>query len=179
MATVRRTTTTILLAVLAVAAFAAAAITLTNVTEWHIYAKNPPIVKVKGADAVSPLVNVTTTTGSDGTNRTVIYLTGFTGDPTHYDEVIKICNKNTSKTYNVQLVYKQVLSGDWTYVQYVKLWLGSSGPLFITSSGATGSAATSVGPGQCVSVPAEVLVKPNAPTGTELIAIEVDVVSTG
>ncbi|MGB9709364.1 hypothetical protein [Infirmifilum uzonense] len=178
MAAARKTSTALLLALLAITAFAAAAVTLTNITEWHIKAQNPPIVKVAGVDT-GKLANVTTSSANDGTNRTVITLTGFTGDPTHYDEVLKICNKDASKSYNVQLVYKQVLSGDWTYVQYLKLWLGSSGPITITSSGATGTATATVGPSSCVSVPAEVLVKPNAPTGTELISIEVDVVSTG
>ncbi|WP_052883720.1 hypothetical protein [Infirmifilum uzonense] len=178
MATARKTSTALLLALLAITAFAAAAVTLTNITEWHIKAQYPPIVKVAGADT-GTLVTVTTSSASDGTNRTVITLTGFTGDPTRYDEVLKICNKDASKSYTVQLVYKQVLSGDWTYVQYLKLWLGSSGPITITSSVATGTATATVGPSSCVSVPAEVLVKPNAPTGTELISIEVDVVSTG
>ncbi|MGC9147577.1 MAG: hypothetical protein ACP5GL_07220, partial [Infirmifilum sp.] len=164
MAATRKTSTALLLALLAITAFAAAAVTLTNITEWHIKAQNPPIVKVAGLDATTgTLVTVSRYNATDGTNRTVITLTGFTGDPTHYDEVLKICNKDTSKSYNVQLVYKQVLNGNWTYVQYLKLWLGSSGPIEITSSGATGTATATVGPRSCVSVSAEVLVKPNAP----------------
>ena len=177
----RRIAPATLLMLLALASFAAAAVTLTNITEWHVQsAGTPPIVKVVGADVDGDLLSVRTETASDGTNRTVITIKGYTGDPTHYDEAIKICNKDTSKTYRVSLIYNGVLSGNWTYVQYLKLWLGTTGPLTIESTTSTGAniGPVSVGPGSCISVPAEVLVKPNAPYGSDLITIEVDVVST-
>jgi len=180
----KRTTLTALLIVLATLSFATAAITLTNITEWHVQsAGTPPVVKVKGADVDGSLLSVSTYTASDGTNRTVITIKGYTGDPTYYSEAIKICNKDTTKTYSVKLVYRGVLSGNFTYVQYLKLWLGSAGPLTITSStpqdGSVSIGPVSVGPNSCVSVPAEVLVKPGAPTGSDLASVEVDVVSTG
>jgi len=177
----RRIAPATLLMLLALASFAAAAVTLTNITEWHVQsAGTPPIVKVVGADVDGDLLSVTTETAGDGTNRTVITIKGYTGDPTHYDEVIKICNKDVSKTYNVSLKYNGVLYGNWTYVQYLKLWLGTTGPLEIKSSISPGTSIgpVSVEPGQCISVPAEVLVKPDAPYGSDLIIVRVDVVST-
>jgi hypothetical protein len=88
----KRTTLTALLILLATLSFATAAITLTNITEWHIQAYGtPPIVKVVGNDAVygndlgGKLANVTVKTATDGTNRTIITIRGYTGDPTKYD----------------------------------------------------------------------------------------------
>jgi hypothetical protein len=178
----RKLAPTTLLILLAVASFAAAAITITNITEWHVQsAGTPPIVKVAGADADGSLLSVSNYTNTqDGTNRTVITIKGYTGDPTYYSEVIKICNKDTSKSYAVKLVYNGVLSGNWTYVKYLKLWLNTTGPLTIGNSTSLGAniGPVTVDPNKCVSVPAEVLVTPDAPTGSDLISIRVDVVST-
>jgi len=131
----RRIAHAALLMLLALASFAFAAVTLTNITEWHVQsAGTPPIVKVEGADAGTGLVSVNTTTADDGTNRTIITIRGYTGDPTYFSEVLKICNKDTSNSYAVKLVYQGVLSGGWTYVKYLKLWLGPTGPLTIDST---------------------------------------------
>jgi hypothetical protein len=178
-----------LLILLAVASFAAAAITITNITEWHVYARTPPIVKVNGkvfGYDYGEYVTVGTTTGDDGTNRTVISVLGFTGDPVKYDNVLYICNKDyQGYTYNVKLVYKGLLySTTWDYVQYIKLYFGSD-TLTIdstTSSGAA-TASVSISHSACVPVSVEVLVKPDAYTdgkadgSTRLIAIQVDVVA--
>ena len=175
----RKTGPAALLAVLALASFAAAAITITNITEWRVVAQHPPIVKVAGSD-VGTYVNVDTYTAGDGTNRTRIIITGFTGDPTYYSEPLKICNKDYyySANYRVSLQYKQVLNGSWAYVKYLKFWINESGPLTVTSNGADGIAEAIIAPGQCVPVAVEVLVVPEAPTGPVLIAVEIDVVST-
>ncbi|MEM4898810.1 MAG: hypothetical protein QXM99_00215 [Thermofilum sp.] len=173
----RKLSGAVLLLAIALASFTAAAITITNITEWKVKAMYPPIVKVAGADAQTNYVNVTTLTYRDGTNRTVITIVGFTGDPTYYSEPLKICNKDT-EPYNVRLAYNQVFYGNWTYVKYLKFWLGSSGPLTVDSNGASGSATTTIDPGQCVAVPVEVLVTPDAPTNQVLITVEIDVVST-
>ena len=181
MAQARRSSLAILLAALALLSFATAAMAITNITEWRVQsAGTPPIVKVAGADADGDLVSVTTQIAADGTNRTIITIKGYTGDPTHYSEVIKICNKDASRSYAVRLVYNGVLSGDWTHVRYLKLWLGTTGPLTIGSTTSTGTSIgpVTVGPGSCVPVAAEVLVAPGAPTGSDLISIRVDVVST-
>ncbi|ABL78920.1 hypothetical protein [Thermofilum pendens] len=187
---VKKTTLVALLIALASTAFAVAAVTLTNITEWHIQAAGtPPIVKVAGADAGTGLISVSTTTASDGTNRTVITIKGYTGDPTRYSEVIKICNKDTTKTYTVSLVYKGVISsGGWNnYVKYLTLWLGGypSGPSITITSTTTPPASTGtvqVGPGICVPVSAEVLVDASTPQSswnTDLMSIQIDVVSQG
>jgi len=181
---------TTLLILLAVASFAAAAITITNITAWRVYAKTPPIVKVDGKVFdydYGEYVTVGTTTGDDGTNRTVISVLGFTGDPVKYDNVLYICNKDYQEdTYDVQLVYKGLLNNtDWDYVQYIKLYFGSD-TLIIDSTTSSGAATASVpiSHGACVPVSVEVLVKPDAYTAgkadgsTMLIAIQVDVVAT-
>ena len=183
----KRTTLTALLILLATLSFATAAITLTNITEWHVYAKTPPIVKVEGKQMgydYGKYVNVTMTTGRDGTNRTVISVLGFTGDPVKYDNVLYICNKDyQGYTYNVKLEYKGLLySSTWDYVHYIKLYFGSN-TLTIDSSKTPPVATTtpvSISSGACEPVSVEVLVKPNAPAdgATRLIAIEVDVVAT-
>ena len=194
MAENRKLAPTTLLILLAIASFAAAAVTITNITEWHVYAKTPPIVKVDGdvfGYGYGKYVNVTKTTGDDGTNRTVISVLGFTGDPVRYDNVLYICNNDYQEyTYNVQLEYKKLLyDTTWDYVKYITLYFGSdNNKLEITSSTSSGAATTtpvSIPPGECVPVSVEVLVKPNAYTdgkadgSTMLIAIEVDVVATG
>ncbi|MCC5998600.1 MAG: hypothetical protein LM573_05940 [Thermofilum sp.] len=186
----KRTTLTALLILLATLSFATATVTLTNITEWHVQsAGTPPIVKVAGRDVDNNLLKVELKT-VDGTNRTVITIKGYTGDPTNYSEVIKICNKDTSNSYSVKLVYKGVLNGgQWSqYVRYITLGLGSATPVQITSSTAIGTTigpvtigpATQQGP-TCVSVPAEVLIDPSTPPdlyNQDLMSIEVDVVST-
>jgi hypothetical protein len=179
----RKLAPTTLLILLAVASFAAAAITITNITEWHVYAKTPPIVKVKGVD-YGKYVNVTNYFAEDGTNRTVISVLGFTGDPVKYDNVLFICNKDyQGYTYNVQLVYRGLLYGTtWDYVQYIKLYFPDSTNVLYIDGSTTGTPSTDpriIPPGTCDTVSVEVLVKPNAPAdgSTRLIAIQVDVVA--
>jgi hypothetical protein len=183
----KRTTLTALLIVLATLSFATAAITLTNITEWHVYAKTPPIVKVKGVD-YGNYVNVSTKT-VDSTNRTVISVLGFTGDPVKYDNVLYICNKDyQGYTYNVQLVYKGLLHDtDWTYVAYIKLYFPDETNELSIDGSTTGTPSTApraISSGNCEPVSVEVLVKPNAyddgkaDGNTMLIAIQVDVVAT-
>jgi hypothetical protein len=188
----KRTTLTALLILLATLSFATAAITLTNITEWHVYAKTPPIVKVEGKQMgydYGKYVNVTMTTGRDGTNRTVISVLGFTGDPVKYDNVLYICNKDyQGYTYSVQLVYKGLLdSSSWDYVQYIKLYFPDDTNMLNIDSSTTGTPSTApraILPSNCEPVSVEVLVKPNAYTdgkadgSTRLIAIQVDVVAT-
>ena len=190
MAQARRSSLAILLAALALLSFAAAAITITNITEWHVYAKTPPIVKVDGkvfGNNYGKYVNVSTSTGDDGTNRTVISVLGFTGDPVKYDNVLYICNKDyQGYTYNVQLVYKGLLySTTWVYVQYIKLYFGSDTlEITRTTFSDAETASVSISPGACEPVSVEVLVKPDAyddgvaDGNTRLIAIEVDVIAT-
>ena len=178
----RRRTIATLLVTLALIAFATATVSLTNITEWSVMAKDAPIVKVAGADDATNYVNVTTTTANDGTNRTVISLIGFRGDPTKYTSVLKICNKDPSYSYNVKLIYRgTIYPSSWpTTVKYIKIF-NSTTVATITGSTGTNTELLSftLGSGQCSDdIGAEVLVTPDAPTGQELIKIEVDVVST-
>ncbi|MEM0024254.1 MAG: hypothetical protein QXF90_06255 [Thermofilaceae archaeon] len=176
-----------LLILLAIASFATAAITITNITEWSIQAKPAPIKKEKGSDMItSNYINtgVTTETKDDFTNRTIITLTGFKGDPTNYTEVIRICNRD-SRSYKVQLVYKGLLNGGtWPdKVKYVKLSLGGepSGGYQIDQNTQIDtpipSDPISIDPEQCLSVSAEILIHPDADDGVELIRLQIDVVS--
>ncbi|MCC6049709.1 MAG: hypothetical protein LM580_03330 [Thermofilum sp.] len=176
-----------LLILLAVASFAAALITITNITEWHVYAKTPPIVKVDGklmGYNYGKYVNVTNYFAEDGTNRTVISVLGFTGDPVKYDNVLFICNKDyQGYTYNVQLVYKGLLyDTTWDYVQYIRLYFPDSTNVLYIDGSTTGTPSTGpriIPPDTCDTVSVEVLVKPDAPAdgSTRLIAIQVDVVA--
>jgi len=120
----------IALAALAVAALALATMTFTNVTYWLINATLPPAMKYPGTD--------TTITGradgsgydkyvyvtyyydsSTGYNVTRISIVGFTGDPTNYTDVLRICNKYYNGPLYVKLVAVGTV-GSTTYAGYVK-----------------------------------------------------------
>jgi len=106
----------IALAALAVAALALATMTFTNVTEWVITATVPPAMKYAGADATSSgttqYVQVSTYyDNSKGYNVTRISIVGFTGDPTNYTEVLKLCNNAYSGTLYAKLVAGGLLGG--------------------------------------------------------------------
>ncbi|MEM0460153.1 MAG: hypothetical protein QXZ31_09835 [Thermofilaceae archaeon] len=173
-----------LLILLAIASFATAAITITNITEWSIQARPAPIKKEKGSDMITSeyiYTDVSTMT-VDSTNRTIITLTGFKGDPTKYDEVIRICNRD-NRPYNVQLEYKGAIGDDWTYVAYVKLWLNNQPTDGVVIKQDTSPGTTippdpvTVSAGECVPVSAEILVKPDAQDNQQLIRLQIDVVS--
>jgi hypothetical protein len=177
----RKLAPTTLLILLAVASFAAATVTVTNITRWTVVAKYAPIVKYAGDDAETGWVTVYHD-ASGNVNRTLIKLVGFKGDPTKYDSVLKICLNTTvagGKAFDVYLEWNGTLEGDWNNVDYVKLWIEDKGPMFITSSGASPSI---IGPvtlndaKNCAVVSAEVLVKPNAPSDDiDLVTFEVNV----
>ncbi|UNQ73973.1 hypothetical protein [Infirmifilum sp. NZ] len=188
METARRTTIATLLLALAIVAFATATVTLVNITEWTVMAQGSPVVKVAGSDVGNKpgsYVNVTSSTASDGTNRTRISVVGFKGDPTTYTSVLKICNKNYTKSVSVTLKYNGTISGDWTYIEYIDLLYPGSSPsqtLHITSTTPRGTSIPlgTIDPGHCSDdIGVKVLVTPDAPTNQELITFEVDVVSTG
>jgi hypothetical protein len=184
----KRTTLTALLIVLATLSFATAAITLTNITEWHVQsAGTPPIVKVVGTDVngtinSNDLVSIYRYIAADGTNRTKIIIKGYTGDWTNYTSVLQICNKGTDgHKYTVQLQFGGFDTSVTTssYFKYLVLHFNGE-TMTITSSGATpttiGSATLT--PNQCVDVGADVLVAPEAPSGSDLVSVYIDVVST-
>jgi hypothetical protein len=177
----RKLAPTTLLILLAVASFAAATVTVTNIARWTVVAKYAPIVKYAGDDAETGWVKVShDDTGN--VNRTFITLVGFKGDPTKYGSVLKICLNTTvagDKAFDVYLVWNRTVSGGWGYVNYVKLWIEDKGPMLITSNGASpseiGPVTLQSGVKNCAVVSAEVLVKPNAPSDDTLVTFEVNV----
>jgi len=185
METARRTTIATLLLALAIVAFATATVTLVNITKWTVIAKDSPVVKVAGNDSATGYVSVTSYFPGDGTNRTRISVVGFKGDPTTYTSVLKICNKNYTKSVSVTLKYNGTISGDWKYIEYIDLLYPGSSPsqtLHITSTTPRGTSIPlgTIDPGHCSDdIGVKVLVTPDAPTNQELITFEVDVVSTG
>jgi len=186
METARRTTIATLLLALAIVAFATATVTLVNKTEWIVTAQPPPVVKVAGNDVATGLVTVVsngTLSTSDGVNWTTITVVGFKGDPTTYTSVLRICNKG-GRQVSVTLNYKKLLSGDWTYVKYIKLLYPSGSQAITIQRGSVSGTISFNLPGRSEAAPScsgdigvEVLVTPDAPTDTALIAIQVDVES--
>jgi len=177
METARRTTIATLLLALAIVAFATATMTMTNITLWSVKAQGAPVVKVTGADVDNKYVNVTWRIGTDGTNRTIISLIGFKGDPTTYTSVLGICNKNFSQV-TVSLVYNGLLNNaSWGNVKYVKiLYDNKSWDLSKVSPGNNITLGT-LNRGDCKYIGVSVLVDANAPTQQEILAFELDVVS--
>ena len=188
-----------LLILLSIAAFATAAVTITNITEWSIKAVKPPIVKEKGLDCDNCAVQVTTRQENDGTNRTVITIKGFRGDIVNYTSVIKVCHRGSSyvactgedcsawdNRLNVKLVYKGLLEGSqWNdYIRYIKLNIdGSSTPLTIDKNTQVGaeSGAVTLNEGNCVNVSAELLIDASIRDDNlcqDLTSLEIDVVAT-
>jgi len=188
-----------LLILLSIAAFATAAVTITNITEWSIKAVKPPIVKEEGLDCDNCAVQVTTRQENDGTNRTVITIKGFRGDIVNYTSVIKVCHRGSSyvactgedcsawdNRLNVKLVYKGLLGGSqWNdYIRYIKLNIdGSSTPLIIKENTQVGaeSGEVTLNAGNCVNVSAELLIDASIPDRDlcqDLTKLEIDVVAT-
>jgi len=120
----------IALAALAVAALALATLTFTNVTYWVINATLPPAMKYPGDD--TQIAGRADGSGYDryvyvsyyydprsGYNITRISIVGFTGDPTNYTDVLRLCNKYYSGTLYVRLVAVGK-EGNTGYESYVK-----------------------------------------------------------
>jgi len=119
----------IALAALSVATLALATLSFTHVTYWLINATLPPAMKYAGPDTqidgradgsgydryvfVSYYYDPST-----GYNITRISIVGFTGDPTNYTDVLRICNRY----YNGPLYVKLVAVGPQGsyYESYIK-----------------------------------------------------------
>jgi len=180
-----------LLILLAIASFATAAITITNVTQWEIIAKEAPIKKVKGDD-IDTLqhydVDIKLDTNNNY-NKTVITLVGFIGDPTNYTSVLKICNYDTQKAYEVRLVYQGLVNGySWGHVAYVILHFGEEQVQLDSGAtpGVTATGYVTIGKAtmsgnevvpSCEDVGADILVKPTATNNQTVIAFLVHVES--
>ena len=171
----------IALAALAVAALALATLTFTNVTYWLINATLPPAMKYAGPDAeiggradgsgygryvyVSYYYDPST-----GYNVTRISIVGFTGDPTNYTDVLRLCNKYYSGTLYVRLVAVGSIGGQAPqYVRDFRVYFAdpTADPNYVQFQGASvvqsATGWVAIGPGQCATVGAYVLIDPTLP----------------
>jgi hypothetical protein len=156
------------LVALAAAALVAATITFTNVTYWLINATLPPVMKYAGDDTLvadGMYVKVRYEyDSSSGINITRISIIGFTGDPTEYTSVIKVCNKYGPGPITATLVWVgQVGSTD--YESYIRTFLvrGPDGR-YVGFDGATTyntAGPYSINRGDCIDIGAYVVIDPS------------------
>jgi hypothetical protein len=187
----------IAMAVLAVAALTMATLTFTNVTYWLINATLPPAMKYAGDDTAisgrsdnsgyNRYVYVTYYYDPNtGYNVTRISIVGFTGDPTNYTDVIKLCNKYYSRSISVELVAKGPVGTTRleSYVRDFRVYLSTDATKYVEFSGTSvvkgSDTLGTIGPGSCITLGAYVLVDPNLPAdarnGKTVIAqYEIDV----
>ena len=179
------------LVALAAAALVAATVTFTNVTYWLINATKPPAMKYPGTDttvAGGQYVKVSYYYDSNrGINITRISIIGFTGDPTNYTSVIKVCNYYGTTPIQAQLVWRGPITTTG-YEQYIKAFLvGPAVGTNIVGVGFVGSTTYSTaGPytinqGQCIDIGAYVAIDPAIPSNladgkTVLGQYQVDIV---
>jgi hypothetical protein len=158
------------LVALAAAALVAATVTFTNVTYWVINATKPPAMKYPGADtavAGGQYVKVSYYYDSgSGINITRISIIGFTGDPTEYTSVIKICNYYGSTPITARLVWVGRV-GTTGHENYIKTFLvkGPDGQSVGFEGSTTHSTAGpyTISPGGCIDIGAYVAIDPAIP----------------
>jgi len=155
------------LVVLAAAALVAATITFTNVTYWVINATKPPAMKYPGADttvAGGQYVKVSYYfDDASGVNITKISIIGFTGDPTNYTSVVKVCNYYGSAPISAQLVWRGQV-GSTSYESYIKAFLvkgpDGNGVGFVGATTYTTAGPYTINPGSCIDLGAYVKIHP-------------------
>jgi len=158
------------LVALAAAALVAAIVTFTNVTYWLINATKPPAMKYPGTDtsgAGGQYVKVSYYYDSNsGINITRISIIGFTGDPTNYDSVIRVCNYYGTTPITANLVWVGRVSNTGNE-QYIKAFLvrGPNGQAvgFVGSTTYNTAGPYTIGPGQCIHLGAYVVIDPTIP----------------
>ncbi len=158
------------LVVLAAAALVAATVTFTNVTYWLINATKPPAMKYPGADtsvAGGRYVKVSYYYDSHrGINITRISIIGFTGDPTNYTSVIKVCNYYGPTPITAYLVWVGQV-GSTGYEQYIRAFLvkGPDGRSvgFVGATTYYTAGPYTIGTGQCIDIGAYVAIDPAIP----------------
>ena len=158
------------LVALAAAALVAATVTFTNVTYWLINATKPPAMKYTGADASvadGMYVKVSYYYDSDrGINITRISIIGFTGDPTNYTSVIKVCNYYGTTRITATLVWRGQIS-DYGSESYIKAFLvkgpDGQGVGFIGSTTYDTAGPYTINPGECIDIGAYVAIDPAIP----------------
>ncbi|MCC6019908.1 MAG: hypothetical protein LM577_00855 [Thermoproteaceae archaeon] len=163
------------LTALAIAALAAASLTLVNVTYWVVNATLPPAMKYAGSDvniAGGKYVKVSYYYDSrTGYNITRISVVGFTGDPTNYTDVIRVCNKRDDVSASVYLRWVGQV-GSTGYETYVRRFVvgNTSGTNVNTGVGFIGNTTHpyagpyTVGPGGCLTLGVHVLIDPELPS---------------
>jgi hypothetical protein len=159
------------LVALAAAALVAATVTFTNVTYWLINATKPPAMKYPGADtavAGGMYVKVSYYYDSDrGINITRISIIGFTGDPTEYTSVIKVCNYYGTTPITARLVWVGPV-GSTGYESYIRAFLvkGPDGNSVGFEGATTYNTAGpyTIGTGQCIDIGAYVAIDPAIPS---------------
>jgi len=162
------------LTALAIAALAAASLTLVNVTHWVVNATLPPAMKYAGSDvniAGGQYVKVSYYYDSvTGYNITRISVVGFTGDPTNYTDVIRVCNKRSNVSASVYLRWVGRV-GSTGYETYVKRFVvgkpsGTNvnpGVGFVGTTPYSDGGPYTVGPGDCLTLGVHVLIDPTLP----------------
>ncbi|MFZ8840486.1 MAG: hypothetical protein ACO2PM_16530 [Pyrobaculum sp.] len=158
------------LVALAAAALVAATVTFTNVTYWLINATKPPAMKYPGADtavAGGQYVKVTYYYDSDrGINITRISIIGFTGDPTNYTSVIRVCNYYGSTPITAQLAWVGPVTTTG-YESYIRAFLvkgpDGQGVGFVGSTTYSTAGPYTIGTGGCIDIGAYVAIDPAIP----------------
>jgi hypothetical protein len=159
------------LVALAAAALVAATMTFTNVTYWLINATKPPAMKYPGNDTAvdgGQYVNVSYYYDSDkGINITRISIIGFTGDPTNYTSVIKVCNYYSPTPITANLVWVGPVTTTG-YEQYIRSFLvkgpDGQGVGFVGSTTYNTAGPYTINPGQCIDIGAYVAIDPAIPS---------------
>jgi hypothetical protein len=158
------------LVALAAAALVAAAVTFTNVTYWLINATLPPAMKYPGDDtavAGGQYVKVSYYYDSArGINITRISIIGFTGDPTNYTSVIKVCNKYGTTPITATLAWVGQV-GSTGYENYIRAFLvkgpDGRGVGFVGDTTYRDAGPYTINPGRCIDIGAYVAIDPAIP----------------
>ncbi len=158
------------LVALAAAALVAAAVTFTNVTYWLINATMPPAMKYSGADtavAGGRYVRVSYYYDSNrGINITRISIIGFTGDPTNYTSVIRVCNYYGSTPITAYLVWVGPVTTTG-HERYIRAFLvkgpDDRGVGFVGTTTYHTAGPYTINPGRCIDIGAYVAIDPAIP----------------
>ena len=164
------------LVALAAAALVAATMTFTNVTYWLINATKPPAMKYAGDDAgisdsYAPWGKYVIVgyyyDSNKGLNITRISIIGFTGDPTNYTSVIKVCNYYGTTPITAQLVWVGPV-GSTGYESYIRAFLvkgpDGQGVGFVGSTTYNTAGPYTIGTGGCIEIGAYVAIDPAIPS---------------
>ncbi|MFZ8807269.1 MAG: hypothetical protein ACO2PN_04080, partial [Pyrobaculum sp.] len=139
-------------------------------TYWLINATKPPAMKYPGdatAFAGGQYVKVSYYYDSDrGYNITRISIIGFTGDPTNYTSVIRVCNYYGSTPITANLVWVGQV-GSTGYESYIRAFLvkgpGGGSVGFVGTTTYSTAGPYTINPGGCIDIDAYVVIDPAIP----------------